>query len=55
MALDIPGLEAQASLELVRSAGQGVNGRPVNVAPVLQVDNPTGACTCMPVLTFQLI
>ncbi len=55
MAPNIPGLEAQASLKLLRSAGQGMNGRPVDVAPVLQVNNPTGACMPSPKLQLTRV
>ena len=48
MALEIPGLEAQARLEHGRAACQGVDGRPVDVAPVLQFNNPASACMPTP-------
>lgn len=44
MTLDIPGLEAQARLEHRRAACQRMNGRPINVAPVLQIHYSTGPC-----------
>ena len=50
MALHIPGSQAQSSREVGRAACQGVDGRPVNVAPVLQVNDPTSACTSDPEL-----
>ena len=54
MALHIPWFEAQASLELCRAACQCMDGRPVNVAPVLQVDNSASACIAVLKLSSDL-
>ena len=43
-ALQVPRLQSNAGGELQSAPGQGIDGLPVDVSPVLQVHNPSSPC-----------